>query len=72
MTSSSWAKLRPVMGNASVPLFRDNPIILCLSTSFWSSGLKSLSQVQVFGIQWTVACLVLLSMGFFRQEYWSG
>ena len=72
MISFSWAKLRLTMGNASVPLFRDNPIILCLSTSFRSSGLKSLSQVQVFVIPWTVARLVLLSMGLSRQEYWSG
>ena len=72
MISFSWAKLRLNMSNASVPLFRDNPIILCLSTSFWPSCLKSLSQVQVFVIPWTVARLVLLSMGFSRQEYWSG
>ena len=24
------------------------------------------------GIPWTVACQTPLSMGFFRQEYWSG
>ena len=72
MPSSSWAQFRLTMGNASVPLFRDNPIILCISTSFWSSSLKSLSQIQVFAISWTTARLVLLSMGFSRQEYWSG
>ena len=31
-----------------------------------------LSHVQVFGIPWTVAHQVPLSMGFSRQEYWSG
>ena len=31
-----------------------------------------LSRVQLFGIPWTVACQAPLSMGFSRQEYWSG
>ena len=33
---------------------------------------KSLSCVQLFATLWTVVCQVLLSMGFSRQEYWSG
>ena len=33
---------------------------------------KSLSHVQLFVTPWTVAHLALLSMGFSRQEYWSG
>ena len=31
-----------------------------------------LSRVRLFATLWTVACQVPLSMGFFRQEYWSG
>ena len=31
-----------------------------------------LSRVQLFAIPWTVACEAPLSMGFPRQEYWSG
>ena len=31
-----------------------------------------LSCVQLFATPWTVSCHVPLSMGFFRQEYWSG
>ena len=31
-----------------------------------------LSLVQLFVTQWTVACQAPLSMGFSRQEYWSG
>ena len=31
-----------------------------------------LSQVRLFGTPWTVACQAPLSMGFSRQEYWSG
>ena len=28
--------------------------------------------VQLFVTPWTIACQVSLSMGFSRQEYWSG
>ena len=30
------------------------------------------SRVWLFATSWTVACQAPLSMGFFRQEYWSG
>ena len=33
---------------------------------------KSLSHVQLFATAWTVARQAPLSMGFSRQEYWSG
>ena len=33
---------------------------------------KSLSRVQLFATLWTVACQAPLSMGFPRQEHWSG
>ena len=33
---------------------------------------KSLSRVQLFATQWTVARQAPVSMGFPRQEYWSG
>ena len=33
---------------------------------------KSLSRVQLFVTLWTVAYQAPLSMGFSRQEYWSG
>ena len=33
---------------------------------------QSLSGVWLFATPWTVACQSLLSMGFSRQEYWSG
>ena len=33
---------------------------------------KSLSCVQLFATLWTVAYMAPLSMGFSRQEYWSG
>jgi len=33
---------------------------------------KSLSRVRLFATPWTVAYLASPSMGFSRQEYWSG
>ena len=33
---------------------------------------KSLSRAQLFGTPWIVAYQVPLSLGFSRQEYWSG
>ena len=32
----------------------------------------SLSHVRLFETPWTVVCQAPLSMGFFRQVYWSG
>ena len=34
--------------------------------------LSHFSRVQLFATLWTGACQVSLSMGFSRQEYWSG
>ena len=34
--------------------------------------MKSLSRVQLFAIPWTVVYQASLSMGFSKQEYWSG
>ena len=34
--------------------------------------MKSLSRVQLFATPWTVAYQAPPSMGFSRQEYWSG
>ena len=34
--------------------------------------LSRFSHVWLFGTPWTVACQALLSVGFSRQEYWSG
>ena len=36
------------------------------------SEVKSLSRVRLFVNPWTVACQDLPSVGFSRQEYWSG
>ena len=38
----------------------------------WKVKVRSLSHVQLFATPWTVAYQAPLSMGFSRQEYWSG
>ena len=38
----------------------------------WKVKVKSLSRVQLFAIPWTAAYQAPPSMGFSRQEYWSG
>ena len=52
-------------------------VMLCLSHCILSGGvctcvLNCFSRVQLFAILWTVAHQAPLSMGFSRQEYWSG
>ena len=42
----------------------------CVSTH--SCEVKSLSRVRLFETPWTVAYQASQSMGFSRQEYWSG
>ena len=34
--------------------------------------LSCFSHVRFFATLWTVSCQALLSIGFFRQEYWNG
>ena len=38
----------------------------------WKMKVKSLSRVQLLATPWTAAYQAPLSMGFSRQEYWSG
>ena len=44
-------------------------ICFVFSGGWWISHF---SPVQLFATPWTVACQASLSMGFSRQEYWSG
>ena len=46
-------------------------VLLC-SHIFVCVSVKSLSRVRLFATPWTVAHQAPLSMGFSRQEYWSG
>ena len=49
-----------------------------MKLSFFADGMmvyvifRWLSCIQLFATLWTVACQAPLSVGFFRQEYWSG
>ena len=38
----------------------------------WKNKVKSLSRVRLLATPWTAAHQAFPSMGFFRQEYWSG
>ena len=48
-------------------------VAISFSTAWkWKVKVKSLSRVQLFLTPWTAAHQAPPSMGFFRQEYWSG
>ena len=47
-------------------------VSVCVCVCVCMCVCKSLSHVALFVTLWTVACQSPLSMGFSRQEYWSG
>ena len=49
-----------------------SPIFPPFLTHISQGRLKSLSRVRLFATPWTVAYQALPSVGFSRQEYWSG
>ena len=49
-----------------------NTLSMLVITFLPRSKVKSLSRVRLFATPWTVAYQAPLSMGFSRQEYWSG
>ena len=51
---------------------RCRPDLMPKPTQFRKEEVLALSRVRLFAIPWTIACLAPLSMGFPRQEYWSG
>ena len=53
-------------------LFNTGVAISFSNTWKWKVKVKSLSRVQLFETPWTAAYQALPSMGFSRQEYWSG
>ena len=65
LTATSWDTL-----NQNHPI---NPFLNSWPTDImkWSE-VKSRSHVRLFAGPWTVACQAPPSMGFSRQEYWSG
>ena len=69
-----WPKI--ILGHDERTQFSHNSLSVCLLRSYvdglWYPKVKSLSHVQLFATLWTVAHQAPLSMGFSRQEYWSG
>ena len=62
---------------SSVPGILQARILEWVAISFsnawkWKVKVKLLSRVQLFATPWTAAYQAPLSMGFSRQEYWSG
>ena len=55
-----------------LPLFCKSKVITKQKVYFLKVKVKSLCRVRLFGTPWTVAYQAPLSMGFSRQEYWSG
>ena len=53
-------------------LLHPEPLQQATADLYLLSEVKSLSHVQLFATPWTVAYQALPSMGFSRQEYWSG
>ena len=51
---------------------KSNTILLSRKTLRLLSLLSHFSRVQLLATPWTVACQAPLSVGFFRNEYWSG
>ena len=48
-------------------------VVIAFSSAWkWKVKVKSLSRVRLFATPWTVAYQAPTSMGFPRQEYWSG
>ena len=56
----------------SIPLILYRHIAKKEGIGFYYGEKCMLSHVQLFGTQWTVAHQAPPSMGFSRQEYWSG
>ena len=52
--------------------FRSNYLLILESNESAISSLQSLSRVRLLATPWTAAYQAPLSIGFSRQEYWSG
>ena len=71
----TWQRLTPLVASMFFGLFcfASFPPWVCPYLQYlWACTLGRFSHVQFFVILWTEACQAPLSMGFSRQEYWSG
>ena len=65
----------PASPALSCRFFTSTPQLLsmcCMLGDIYICMLSCFSHVQLCAILWTIVCQDPLSMGFFRQEYWSG
>ena len=63
----------PLRFTLNIDLTHTHTLFLPYVRWVWSDRKsKSLSRVLLFATPWTVACQAPLSVGFSRQEYWSG
>ena len=58
--------------NISIQISLQDPAFTSFGYIFVLCVLSHFSHVQLGATRWTIACRVPLSMGFSRQEYWSG
>ena len=81
--AAKWLQSCPALCNpiddtppgSSVPGILQARTLERVATSFsnaWKVKAKSLSRVRLLATPWTTAYQAPLSMGFSRQEYWSG
>ena len=63
--------IKPTSPTLSGGFFITEPLEKPTDVLKWSD-VKLLSHVRLFATPWPVACQAPTSMGFFRQEYWSG
>ena len=76
-TQKMWVnEINTVFAALSWAFLNEAGISLRIESAEWVENAvwmwKSLSHVQLFATPWGVARQAPLSMGFFRQEYWSG
>ena len=72
-----WDSIEGSPSGSLVPGILQARTLECVAISFsnawkWKVKVKSLSRVQLFETPWTAAYQAPPSMGFSRQEYWSG
>ena len=68
-----WEKTHLLLSNSII--FIANPILILVYHDIncvYCAVLSCFIRVQLFITLWTIACQASLSVGFFRQEYWSG
>ena len=69
---SMYGPRSEITGSYGSSVFKGTTILCSIVVEKWKVKVKSLSCVRLFEIPWNVAHHALLSMGFSRQEYWSG